>query len=96
MNKEQIINVIYNVFDEVNEQLDLDARLKKSTDTVIVGDGGKLDSLGMVNFVVGLEQKLMDELDVDISLADQLMNADDHFRTVDSLAAFIAGNPGGQ
>jgi acyl carrier protein len=48
--------------DDVNLQLPADGRLEKSLQEVLVGEKSKLDSLGMVNFLVAVEEKLEAEL----------------------------------
>ncbi len=92
MNRDQIIQWIYNVIDETNEQLDNKQRLSKTLDTVLIGEGGKLDSLGLINFIVGLEQLVQEQAGVTITLADQMLDASQTspLRTVDSLATHIA------
>jgi acyl carrier protein len=91
MNQEQVIQWIYAVIDETNEQLDHKQRLTKTPDTVLFGEGGKLDSLGLINFIVGLEQKVQDQARIEITLADQMLNAsqDTPLHTVEALAAHI-------
>jgi len=92
MNQEQVIQWIYAVIDELNEQLDQKQRLSKTPDTVIIGQGGKLDSLGVINFIVGLEQKVQEQTGMEMTLADRMLDTmqDNPLRTVDSLAAHIA------
>ncbi|MBN2411418.1 acyl carrier protein [candidate division KSB1 bacterium] len=92
MSNEKYLHIIYAVIDEINEQLDKNQRLEKSRDTVLVGQSGKLDSLGMVNFIVGLEQKVEEETGKEISLADQMLNMgnDSPFRTVEWLAQYLS------
>ena len=91
MNRELVLQWIYAVIDELNEQLDHKQRLDKSPDTVIIGQGGKLDSLGLINFIVGLEQKVQEQAGVEITLADRMLDTtqDNPLRTVESLAAHI-------
>ena len=43
--------VIFAAVDEVNQQLRRAQRLEKSPATVISGEGGRLDSLGLVNLI---------------------------------------------
>jgi len=91
MSDEKILYIIYAVIDEINEQLEKDQRLDKSLDTVLFGQSGKLDSLGMVNFIVGLEEKVAAETGKEISLADQMMALDEDspLKTVEGLAQYV-------
>lgn len=43
---------------------------------VLVGDGGRLDSLGLVNFIVALERRLAEVSGGPVSVIDLLMSGD--------------------
>jgi len=91
MSDEKILNIVYAVIDEINEQLEKDQRLNKSQDTVLFGQSGRLDSLGMVNLIVGLEEKVAEETGIEISLADQMMALDEDspLKTVAGLVQYV-------
>ena len=86
-----IITLIFGVIDELNEMLPADNRLAKSEDTKLSGSGGGLDSLGMVNLIVALEQKLSSLLGDDVNLIDdRAMNQESSpFSTIGTLSEFI-------
>jgi acyl carrier protein len=92
VDKQQIIESIYTVIDEVNEGLPPHLRLAKSSDTVLFGQGGKLDSLGLVNLVVALEQKIGDQFGKTISITDEraMSERNSPFRSITSLAEYVA------
>jgi len=83
--------VIMNSIEEINRQLENEHQLEKYTNTVLFGEGGKLDSLGLINLVVAVEQNIEDEFDVTITLADERAMSQENspFRTVGSLADYI-------
>jgi hypothetical protein len=86
--------LVYQAIDVVNQQLPPAKRLRKSPDTIIVGAGGSLDSLGVVNFVIALEEKVSDATGAAVQLLEDNMIADGGpFNTVDSLARHIAARP---
>jgi D-alanine--poly(phosphoribitol) ligase subunit 2 len=89
--KEQIIKLIYASIDEVNSQNEDDKQLSKTETTVIFGKGSTLDSLGLVNLIVSLEQAVNDEFEVEITLADERAMSQENspFKTVTSLADYI-------
>ena len=89
---EKIVAIIYEVIDETNEGRPPESRLEKSTETVIFGRDGKLDSLGVVHFIVAVEDRLRDDLGVSITLADEraMSRKSSPFRSVSTLAAYIA------
>ncbi len=88
---EKVIQIIFDVVDEVNEELPEESRLEKSPDTVLFGESGKLDSLGLVNLVVAVEENLEDEFGKAISLTDEkaMSQKRSPFKTVKTLAEYI-------
>ena len=73
IDKEQIKESIFLVIDELNEGLSKDKKLNitKSTDAVLYGDSGELDSLGLVTFLVSLEDEIEDKYDISFTIADE-------------------------
>jgi D-alanine--poly(phosphoribitol) ligase subunit 2 len=63
-----------------------------NVDTTLLGQGGILDSLGLVSLIVSLEQAIEDECGVSISLADERAMSETRspYRTVGSLAEYGA------
>ncbi len=88
----ELLESIYETIREFNGQLPPDARLACAPETVLVGDGGVLDSLGLINFLVMLEDSLEAGLGRRVTLLDErYMSAEDGpFRTVRSLARHAA------
>jgi len=88
VDKDRVIEALFNVIDNLNRQVLPDAQLKKSTGTILSGEGAQLDSLGIINFVVAVEQEIEDEFHTIITLTDDtvLAAADEPLRTIDSLA----------
>ena len=69
--RENIINLLLTTleahFDEINESVDLSVR----EDIKLFGGDGLLDSIGLVSYVVEVEEKLEDEYDISVVLADE-------------------------
>lgn len=88
MDRERALALIYDTIDRVNPQLPPAQRLARGPSTVIVGPGGVLDSLGIVNFVLALEERAADALGRSVPLldTDRIADATGPFRTVGSLA----------
>ena len=80
-----------NSIEEINRQLENEHQLEKSTNTVLYGEDGKLDSLGLINLVVAVEQNIEDEFDVTITLADEraMSQETSPFKTVGTLTDYI-------
>jgi hypothetical protein len=69
--RENIVNLLLATleahFDEVNETVDLSER----ENIKLFGGDGLLDSIGLVTYVVEVEERLEDEFDVSVVLADE-------------------------
>jgi acyl carrier protein len=96
-----VLRVIYESISDLNLQLPVEQRIEKSLSTILFGGGGKLDSLGLANFIVITEQKLEERYGfrIDLTEDDPFSPATGHFRTIDSLATYVselaAKRPGG-
>jgi acyl carrier protein len=66
------------------------AALTQEDDTILFGEGALLDSLGLVNLIVGLEERIEMSFGITITLADERAMArdDSPFRTMGSLASW--------
>ena len=88
---EKILNLIYVTLDEYNEHVSDELQLEKLSDTKLFGQGSSVDSLGLINLIVAVEQNIEDKFDVTITLADERAMSQENspFRTVGSLAVYI-------
>jgi D-alanine--poly(phosphoribitol) ligase subunit 2 len=89
--KQKIINLVFSVIDEINKELSKDEHIIKSLDSVIYGSNGQLDSLGLVNFVVAVEQKIEDVFEKSINLADDkaMSEKNSPFQTIETFVNYI-------
>lgn len=89
---EKIIQVIFDAIDEINEQYPEEQKLAKTLDTILFGESGKLDSLGLVNLIVATEQKLEETFEVSLTLADEkaMSLENSPFRNIKTLAEYIS------
>ena len=87
INKKDIITIIIN---ELSSFIDLEND-EINFDTTIYGNDSRLDSLGLVNLLVTIEQNIEDEFDASLTLADERAMSQKHspFRTIGSLADYI-------
>lgn len=87
-----ILQSIYDTVEEVNRQLPKEQQLQKSRDTIIVGKGGVLDSLGIINFLVALEDRVSRETGNAITLLDEEMisEPDGPLQTLGRIEQFVA------
>ena len=89
-----VLELIFEVIDEVNGQLPPDSRLEKAPETVIVGEGGVLDSLGVTNFLITLEEKVSAASSQSVILLrdDFLSGEDGTLRTVATINEYISNS----
>jgi len=90
--REQITNAVLSAIDEINLQLTREQRLTKSDDAMLFGESGPLDSLGLVNLIVLVEQKVEEQTGCPVSLANDetLSLKDSPFQSVRRLTDYIA------
>jgi acyl carrier protein len=88
---DNIYKSIYKSIDEVNSQMSKEEQLIKSPDTVLYGDSSSIDSIGLINIIVTVEQNIEDDFEKSITLADQkaMSQKQSPFKTVESLAKYI-------
>jgi acyl carrier protein len=89
--KTDVIAAIYKAIDEINRQLPLEKRLVKDTSAVI--NTKALDSLNMVNFLLGVEEQLQLDCGLEIDLGASLSPmAEVPFINVAELAEYVLKN----
>jgi len=66
---QKVESTIFRAIDEINRQLEPEKRVEKTRDTALLGGSSKLDSLGLINFIVTVEQKVEEEFGIAITLA---------------------------
>lgn len=93
MDEIQVTELVFAAVDEVNKQLRKAQRLDKSLETVISGAGSQLDSLGLVNLIFSLEQRIEQQYGVSVTLVEEstLSREENPFRTLASLAQHVHG-----
>jgi hypothetical protein len=70
---DDIARTVYASMKQLNLQLPEDDRLIESLETILVGEGGVLDSLGLITLLVNTEQALLEEHNLRVTLLDELM-----------------------
>ncbi len=89
--KQKILKIIFDAIDDLNSTFPTEKKLEKSVDLHLFGAQGRLDSLGFVNLIIAIEQRIEEEFRVSVSLADSkaLSQQNSPFRTVGLLAEYI-------
>ena len=90
--QEEITQLLFDTIDELNADWPDDSKLDRSTDTVLFGRSGKLNSLELVNLVVAVEEKIDERFGIPLSLADERAMSEEQspLSTVGSLVDYIS------
>jgi len=86
----KVTDCILDTVEEFNKQTSEEQQLERSVDTPLFGRESKLDSLGLVNFIVTAEQQMFETFEVSVSLADEraLSQKNSPFKTIKTLAQY--------
>jgi acyl carrier protein len=90
MTSEKIQQLIFDALAMVNHARDDNDKIPIGPETALYGKGGHLDSLGLVGFLIDMEESLQDE-GIRVTLSDDraMSQKNSPFRDVPSLAAYI-------
>ena len=88
--KEKMEELIFDAIDEINEELLEDEKIEKRKDAELFGEDGVLDSLGLVNLILAIEQRVFDKFGISITMADEnaMSQEDSPFKSVESLSNY--------
>lgn len=89
--EEKIEKIISKALKEINEELENENLNNPDKETRLYGGSGALDSLALVYLITDLEERISDEFDNDIILADEkaMSQRTSPFRNVESLTIYI-------
>jgi len=86
-----IQKVIIDSLIELNEELENEELNHPTAETKLYGGNGTLDSLALVSFITDLEERISDEFEKDIVLADEkaMSQRTSPFRSIETLTLYI-------
>ena len=87
--QEQVLQVVVACVRDLNAQLPAEQRLADSSSAILLGEGGTLDSLSIVNLMVSLEEALSTELGLTVGLLDAALSGEEGLGTRGELVVFI-------
>ena len=92
-NSERTRQIVFRVIDEMNREFPEAQGPAKSPSAVLYGSGGWLDSLGLVDLVMRIQEAVLDEYDLAVAVAneDVLTSEQSPFRTVEALVQHLDG-----
>lgn len=88
---EKVLQCVYGAIDEANEDRDGRPPLEKAPETEIHGSANGLDSLGLINFVVAVEEGVERDFGTALVLSDDrsLSQEPSPFKSVATLTEYI-------
>jgi acyl carrier protein len=89
--KNRIEIIIIETLNEINEELENENLNNPTSETKLYGGSGALDSLALVSLITDLEERISDEFEKDIILADEkaMSQKTSPFRNVETLTNYI-------
>lgn len=87
--REEILQLIYDGIDEVNASPETQETIEKSPDTVLIGEGANLESVGFVTLAVEIERDVERKFKKAISVMEVVEVMDEAPFTIARLADFI-------
>ena len=85
------LDAVYEAIDDLNQVLPPEQHVSKAPDAALLGEASTLDSMGLVNLIVLVEEKVQDHQGLAVSLVDEraMSREKSPFRTVGSLAGYV-------
>ena len=92
VDKKEAIRIIFNAIENYNEQVEEENILPLSSDLELFSKNGRLDSLGLVNLIICIEEKFEEHTGSSVVIADEkaMSQSNSPFRSVSTLAEYMA------
>ena len=89
--REKIFNIILNSLNELNKTLNNPELNNINLQTALYGKDGLLDSLALITLIMDLEDKISNEFNKSIKLANEITMSftDSPFKSVENLIEYI-------
>ena len=87
--KEEITEIIFASIEEINAEQEIN--IPKNANSNLFGIESDLDSLGLVNLIISIEEAINDKYDVSITLADEkaMSRKNSPFKNVQTLVDYL-------
>jgi len=91
MNRADIERTVFAAVDDLNATLPEEKRLPRNGEARLIGAEGRLDSIGLVDLILSVEQKLQDEAGVAVTIADEkaFSQSQSPFLTLGTLTDYV-------
>ena len=94
LNEEKVTELILDAIEDYNDQVNEDKKLPISSDIELFSTEGLLDSLGLVNFIICIEEKIEEYIGESITIADEkaMSQKNSPFKSVKTLAKYLSND----
>ena len=92
MNRGEILEMVFAAVKRTNQLREADAQIPQREDAALFGQGGYLDSLGLVSFVLDVEDLVNEATGLSIVLSDDraMSQSRSPFRTIGDFVDYVA------
>lgn len=85
----QIIALVSEAIQEINEMRDPNQQIPTAPETLLAGEGGMLDSLGIASLIVAVEQRVEAVLHRELNVIEWVLNRSTERLTIGDLIQMI-------
>ena len=94
----EVERAVVAAIDDYNQQVPDGQQLRAARETVLFGKGAALDSMGLVNLILCVEQRIAEDLGHEVAISDDraMSRRTSPFRTMGTLVDYVAELLGGK
>ena len=89
---EQIVNIVYEALENLNNERPQDNKVPVAKETLLLAEGGLVDSLELVSLVVDVETAIAEKFGFEVGLVDEeaMSREESPFLSVGTLCDYIS------
>ena len=94
LNEKEVTELILDAIEDYNDQVNEEKKLPISSDIELFSREGLLDSLGLVNFIICIEERIEEFIGESITIADEkaMSQKNSPFKSVKTLAKYLSND----
>lgn len=89
--RSQIEELVFASLDDLNQMLPEESQAPRDVSVRLIGKGAAIDSMGLVSLIVGIEERLVDQYGIAVTLVDDRAMSQERspFLTLATLTDFV-------
>jgi acyl carrier protein len=89
--RSQIEELVFASLDDLNQMLPEESQVRRDASVRLIGKGAAIDSMGLVSLIVGIEERLVDQYGIAVTLVDDRAMSQERspFLTLATLTDFV-------